>query len=117
MYEVKIEHLEQGMGIRVGWITKDSNLDEPVGADEHGYGYIVQSGDKVHNRKRNNYTGSAKEGDVVGCLIHLPVPGQTFEPRPQGAFWPFFLSKAIYFRVLVHSNYWCLDSWCRYRAV
>lgn len=87
MYEVTVLcDVGEGIGIRLGWSTKNSNLNEPVGANEDGYGFCLCSGKSVHNRRQQNLTDGdghpviAKSGDVVACLLHLTEEGRSFEP-------------------------------------
>ena len=82
MYEVKIiEPLTNGVGVRVGWATKDAALDEPVGANRNGYGFVPGTGHAVHDRQKRAYGSiAASEGDVIGCLLHIPLQKKSLEP-------------------------------------
>lgn len=92
MFEVKVEDVEPGVGVRVGWSTKSSTLDEPVGSHVDGYGYSLYSQEAIHNRQKIQYGNEVKAGDVIGCLLHLSTRGRAFEPAPSGAFFfSFFL--------------------------
>lgn len=59
---------------RVGWATKQGNLQAPVGYDKHSFGYRDVAGSKIHKCERVDYYGEAYgPGDVVGCMICLPI--------------------------------------------
>ena len=96
MFEVKIEcDVGEGIGVRLGWSTKKSDLEEPVGANADGYGFCVLSSQMIHNRKKfpiQKDSGSSidnqgiriKRGDVIGCFLHLGSQGRPFEPTTKG---------------------------------
>jgi len=92
MFEVRLDDLDASKGVRVGWSTKEASLDEPVGSDENGYGFVVNTGESVHKRCKRKYSSTVSKGGVIGCLIHIPVPGRPFEPTPQGVSRVFWLS-------------------------
>jgi len=56
-------------------------LQAPVGFDAHGYGFRDLEGSKVHQGRREAYGVPFKEGDVIGCLIHMPAGGRPIELR------------------------------------
>lgn len=103
MFEVKVEDVEPGVGVRVGWSTKSSTLDEPVGSHVDGYGYSLYSQEAIHDRKKIQYGNEVKAGDVIGCLLHLSNRGRAFEPAPSGASSFFFscLFSSIFTPALV----------------
>eukprot|EP01026_Neomeris_dumetosa_P067491 TRINITY_DN6583_c0_g1_i3.p1 TRINITY_DN6583_c0_g1~~TRINITY_DN6583_c0_g1_i3.p1 ORF type:complete len:381 (-),score=58.62 TRINITY_DN6583_c0_g1_i3:332-1474(-) len=78
-YEVLIEHLGETGHCRVGWSTKKAELQAPVGYDKFGYSYRDVDGSKYHQAWRSQYGSPYCEGDVVGCLLHLPPGGLTLE--------------------------------------
>lgn len=87
MYEITVlSDVGEGIGIRLGWSTKNSNLNEPVGANEDGYGFCLCSGKSVYDRRHQTLTSGdghpvvVKSGDVVACLLHLTEEGRSFEP-------------------------------------
>jgi hypothetical protein len=87
MYEITVlSDVKEGIGIRLGWSTKNSNLNEPVGANQDGYGFCLCSGNSVHDRRQQALTNGngdpvvVKPGDVVGCLLRLTDEGRSFEP-------------------------------------
>lgn len=51
----------------------------PVGYDEHSFGYRDLEGAKVHKALREAYGKAYKEGDVIGCFIHMPEGGRRLE--------------------------------------
>ncbi len=50
-----------------------------MGYDAHSYAYRDLEGSKVHRALREAYGQGFAEGDVVGCLLHLPPGGRPFE--------------------------------------
>lgn len=86
VYEVKIiEPLTDGLGVRVGWVTKDAPLDEPVGANRNGYGFVAGTAHAVHDRQKRAYGSlAALKGDVIGCLLHIPLQKKSLEPVAEG---------------------------------
>ncbi len=56
-----------------------SALQAPVGYDEHSFGYRDLEGSKVHKALREEYGKTYKEGDVIGCYIHMPEGGRRLE--------------------------------------
>ena len=56
-----------------------SALQAPVGYDEHSFGYRDLEGSKVHKALREEYGRAYKEGDVIGCYIHMPEGGRRLE--------------------------------------
>ena len=59
--------------IRVGWSRERGDLDVPVGFDEHSYGYGGSLGRRFHRSLGRDYAIAPAPGDVIGCLISLPV--------------------------------------------
>jgi len=54
-------------------------LQAPVGYDEFSFGYRDLEGSKVHKALREDYGKAYKEGDVIGCFIHMPEGGRRLE--------------------------------------
>lgn len=79
--------------VRLGWATRDAELHAPVGCDVHGYSYRSASGSKVHAGLREGYGCGFSEGDVVGCLLHIPPGGRRMEKTPDGECRPGWLAK------------------------
>lgn len=65
--------------VRVGFATKDFNLQTPMGVDHLSYSVRSRLGSKFHRRVGRRYMpedeDGFKNGDVIGCLIHLPREG------------------------------------------
>lgn len=80
--------------VRVGWSTRQGELQAPVGFDQYSFGYrdiggicvvvcsikclIVLSllGSRIHNSERHDdYGTSYGPGDVIGCFISLDESG------------------------------------------
>jgi Set1/Ash2 histone methyltransferase complex subunit ASH2 len=85
-FEVKINSLGPTGAARIGWSVSKAELQAPVGADIHGYGYRSLEGSAVHAGVRRPFGTTSKdfaaeygEGDVIGCIIHLP-PGGRLDP-------------------------------------
>lgn len=71
-YEVRVGVLGGTGAARLGWATRGAGLEGPVGASPYCYAYRSLEGSKVHRGVRELYGQPYGEGDVVGCLIHLP---------------------------------------------
>ena len=56
-----------------------SGLQAPVGYDEHSFGYRDLEGSKVHKALREEYGKPYREGDIIGCFIHMPEGGRRLE--------------------------------------
>ncbi|KAK9831379.1 hypothetical protein WJX81_007699 [Elliptochloris bilobata] len=78
-FEVRVAHLGASGHCRVGWSTRKGELHAPVGYDMYSYGYRDIGGCKVHNSLREDFGSPWAEGDVIGCLLHMPEGGQPHE--------------------------------------
>eukprot|EP01033_Poteriospumella_lacustris_P003082 gene3082-2258_t len=57
---------------RIGWSTRQGELQAPVGYDAYSYAYRDVSGSKVYNSIRDDHYGASfGPGDVIGCYIYL----------------------------------------------
>lgn len=79
-FEIKVTHLGETGHCRLGWATKKAELQGPVGYDSHSFAYRDIGGVKVHKAAREPYGEPYKQGDVIGCLLHLPEGGRAIEP-------------------------------------
>lgn len=52
-----------------------------MGYDQYSYGYRDLEGSRVHKALREAYGSPFREGDVVGCLLHLPPGGAALHIR------------------------------------
>lgn len=59
----------KSVGIRIGFITSEGELNGPVGADNKGYSYGNVNGYKFHNSVRERYGITYKENDIIGALL------------------------------------------------
>ncbi|KAH7619684.1 hypothetical protein Ndes2526B_g06665 [Nannochloris sp. 'desiccata'] len=78
-YEVIIEQLGPTGAVRLGWSTRESEVQAPVGSDGLGYAYRSIQGSRVHEGIREEYGKQFGEGDIVGCLLHMPAGGRPLE--------------------------------------
>jgi Set1/Ash2 histone methyltransferase complex subunit ASH2 len=83
-YEVKIEQLGQTGAVRLGWSTRESEIQAPVGSDGLGYAYRSVQGSKVHEGVREEYGKAFGEGHIIGCLLHMPAGGRSLEKTVEG---------------------------------
>lgn len=57
---------------RIGWSTRQGDLQAPVGYDKYSFGYGDVTGSKIHDSVRyDNYGESYSIGDIIGCYIKL----------------------------------------------
>ena len=58
--------------VRVGWSTRQGELQAPVGFDKYSYGYRDARGSKIHDSVReDDYGEPYSYGDIIGCCISL----------------------------------------------
>lgn len=58
--------------VRLGWSSRQGELQGPVGYDKYSYCYRDVNGAKVHRSVRvDNYGDPYGEGDIIGCFIKL----------------------------------------------
>eukprot|EP00918_Siedleckia_nematoides_P082590 GHVU01180998.1.p1 GENE.GHVU01180998.1~~GHVU01180998.1.p1 ORF type:complete len:465 (+),score=67.55 GHVU01180998.1:43-1437(+) len=70
--------------VRLGFATRFSRFDLPVGTDRYGYSIRDVDGSAVNTARRYPYARGReiKPGDVVGCYLVLPPPTFLFnDPR------------------------------------
>lgn len=79
--EVTVTRLSPTGHCRLGWSSKKSEIQAPVGFDGHGYSYRDLEGSKVHKALREAYGEAYVEGDVIGLLLHMPPGGRPMERR------------------------------------
>lgn len=74
-YEVRIDKMPEPTAARIGWSQCHANLQAPLGYDHFGYSYRSRFGTKFHIAKGQTYdkNGGYKQGDLIGCMIELPV--------------------------------------------
>ena len=54
----------------------------PLGFDKFGYSCRSRKGTKFHESIGKHYSDGYKEGDYLGCLIHLPeAEGHDYLPK------------------------------------
>jgi len=73
--EVTLTHLGPSGHLRIGWATRRSEINAPVGFDSYGYGYRDLGGCRTHQARCSPYGKPFCEGDVIGMLIYLPKSG------------------------------------------
>lgn len=57
---------------RIGWSTRQGELQAPVGYDNYSFGYRDIGGSKVHKGVRDDKYGEEYgPGDIIGCYLHL----------------------------------------------
>jgi len=60
--------------IRLGWSTRQGELNAPVGFDKWSYGYRDINGSKCHDGVRDDGYGEGYgPGDVIGCYLRLDL--------------------------------------------
>ncbi|CAB3403842.1 unnamed protein product [Caenorhabditis bovis] len=80
-FEVKFEEQPAESHIRIGWSQAYAALQACVGYNKFSYGWRSKHGTKFHDARGKTYFRKGfKEGDVLGCLIHLPTDSNTGVP-------------------------------------
>ena len=76
-FEIIVEEMPEGSHIRVGWSTRRTRYDTPIGSDCFSYAIRDMDCARVTLGKRwdarNDSSICIKQGDVVGCLLELPL--------------------------------------------
>jgi len=74
-YEVTIAEMPPESATRIGWSQALGNLQAPCGYDKFSYSWRSKKGTVFHQSRGKHYCDSGYvEGDVLGFLIHLPLP-------------------------------------------
>eukprot|EP00172_Hildenbrandia_rubra_P002311 Plantae.Rhodophyta-Hildenbrandia_rubra.ctg30712.p1 GENE.Plantae.Rhodophyta-Hildenbrandia_rubra.ctg30712~~Plantae.Rhodophyta-Hildenbrandia_rubra.ctg30712.p1 ORF type:complete len:482 (+),score=110.59 Plantae.Rhodophyta-Hildenbrandia_rubra.ctg30712:152-1447(+) len=71
-FEVQVMPCNGEGNVRVGWSTRRSDVETPVGFDPSGYGIRDKTGEYYHEAKLMDYGKPFGTGDVIGCRIALP---------------------------------------------
>jgi len=79
--EVTVTRLGDIGHCRLGWSSKKSEIQAPVGFDAHGFSYRDLEGAKVHKAFREVYGEAYGEGDVIGLMLYMPAGGRPMERR------------------------------------
>jgi len=80
-FEVKIVDMPEGAATRIGWATKNANLNAPLGFDKFGYSCRSRKGTRFHDSIGKSYSPGYGAGDYLGCLITLPeLPARDYLP-------------------------------------
>ena len=65
--------MPEGAATRIGWATKNANLQAPLGFDKFGYSCRSRKGTRFHDSYGKTYGRPGYgSGDYLGCLITLP---------------------------------------------
>ena len=60
--------------VRIGWSTRQGDLQAPLGHDKHGYAYRDISGSKIHASTRDDdYGESFGPGDIIGLYLKIDL--------------------------------------------
>lgn len=58
--------------VRIGWSTRQGELQGPVGYDKFSYAIRDVNGACLHKSARNDsYSESFGVGDIIGCFLHI----------------------------------------------
>ena len=73
-YELHVDELSPESAFRVGWSTRRSRLDVPLGSDCFSFAIRSKGGEPVALGKRwSEFKTRIVEGDVIGCELVLPT--------------------------------------------
>lgn len=70
-FEAEVLDWDGDGAVRLGFSTRCSVIEGPVGFDCYGYGVRDRNGALVHRSQLTDYGPSFGPGDVIGCRIHL----------------------------------------------
>jgi Set1/Ash2 histone methyltransferase complex subunit ASH2 len=79
--------------IRVGWSTRRSRFDFPIGSDIFSYAMRTSDGQKIVQGMRYEYfirEGSkfpVKSGDMIGCYLEIPGNSNPSQPDYEDPLW------------------------------
>jgi SPRY domain len=73
-YYYEIDVKKHSGNVRVGWCTRNADVEAPIGYDRFGYSYRDKHGTVFHRARGSRYGEPYTCGDTIGCLIHLPDP-------------------------------------------
>ncbi|CAI5441514.1 unnamed protein product [Caenorhabditis angaria] len=84
-FEVTFDEQPNDSHIRIGWSQPFAALQACVGYNKFSYGWRSKHGTKFHDGRGQTYQKPGfKEGDILGCLIHLPsdpsLPSEVYLP-------------------------------------
>lgn len=83
-FEVNFDDQPEDSHIRIGWSQRHAALQACVGYSKFSYGWRSKHGTKFHDARGKKYHfGGFKQGDTLGCLIHLPVDEKIMVPANQ----------------------------------
>lgn len=73
-YEMQLTKAPPDSAVRIGWSQQYASVQACVGYTKFSYGWRSHKGTKFHNGVgKTYYKNGLKEGDVLGCLISLPL--------------------------------------------
>lgn len=71
-FEAEVCPYEGDGAVRLGWSTRRSDAETPVGFDGYGFAIRDRTGEFIHLAQRRGYGEPFGPGDVIGCRIRLP---------------------------------------------
>lgn len=86
-FEVTIEDLPEDSHVRIGWSTRRTRFDQPLGSDCFSYSMRDLDCARITLAKRWDYSKSEKKlktGDVIGC--HVKLSQVPFSPKSHNYF-------------------------------
>ncbi|VDM57953.1 unnamed protein product [Angiostrongylus costaricensis] len=100
-FEVNFLKQPEGSHVRIGWSQPLAVVQSCIGYNKLSYSWRSLKGTKFHDAiGRRYHFGGYKEGDILGCLIHLPH--HPFHPGPSQRYLP--PSYKVMFRIEFFKN-------------
>lgn len=71
-FEATVMPYEGDGAVRLGWSTRRSDVETPVGFDGYGFGIRDRTGEFIHHASCKPYGKPFTIGDTIGCRIRMP---------------------------------------------
>jgi SPRY domain len=80
-FEATVMPFEGDGAVRLGWSTRRSDSETPVGFDGQSFGIRDRTGEFIHKAQLRKYGSPFGIGDIIGCRLRLPLIGEHLKER------------------------------------